>query len=54
MPSEFSAFAVSWQQTIGLCHRFGHLRPLMDSSPELLSSKVLFYRGYGVLGTKLA
>jgi CRISPR-associated protein Cmr2 len=38
----------------GLCHRFGHLRPLMDSSPELLSSKVLFYRGYGVLGTKLA
>ena len=38
----------------GLCHRFGHLRPLMDSSPELLSSEVLFYRGYGVLGTKLA
>jgi hypothetical protein len=22
----------------------------MDSSPELLSSKVLFHKGYGVLG----
>jgi hypothetical protein len=38
----------------GLCRRFGHLRPLMNSSPELLSSKALFHKGYGFLETKLA
>jgi hypothetical protein len=39
---------------VGLCHRFGHLRPPMHSSPELLNSKTLFHKGYGFLGTKLA
>jgi hypothetical protein len=38
----------------GLCHRFGHLRSLMDSSYELLSFEALFHKGYGVLGTRLA
>ena len=45
---------VAAHDQLGLCHRFGHLRPLMDSFPELLSSKILFYKGYGVLGTQLA
>jgi hypothetical protein len=53
-PALEPATTASVRLSSGLCHRFGHLRPLMDSSPELLSSKVLFYRGYGVLGTKLA
>jgi hypothetical protein len=38
---------------LGFCHRFGHLRPLMDSSCEPSSSKALFHKDYGVLGTKL-
>ena len=40
--------------SLGLCHRFGHLRPPMYSSPGLLSSKTLFHKVYGFLGTKLA
>jgi hypothetical protein len=38
----------------GLCRRFGHLRLLIDGSPELLSSKALSHKGYGFLGTTLA
>jgi hypothetical protein len=37
-----------------LCRRFGHLRPLTDSSSEPLRSKALFHKGYGFLGTTLA
>jgi len=49
----YTTFKVRLSNT-GLCHRFGHLRPPMHSSPELLSFKTLFHKGYGFLGTKLA
>jgi len=37
-----------------LCLPYGHLRQPINSSPELLGSKALFYKGYGSLGIKFA
>lgn len=48
---DFSPLEPFW---FGLCRRFGHLRLLIDGSPELLSSKALFHKGYGFIGTTLA
>lgn len=39
---------------VGLCRRFGHLRLLINGLPELSSSKALFHKVYGFLGTTLA